>query len=806
MSDQWKLVYDAYIPEHQGLREALCVLGNGYFCSRGAFPWTEADDFNYPGTYLAGGYNRLKTIIAGRAIENEDLVNMPNPMGIAFKLPGLDWFRLDGGVDILDFSQELDLKRGLFSLEMRVRDRQDRETTVKARRFVHMSEEHLAGVELTIIPENWTETMEVRSHLDGRVINAGVKRYRELSSTHLEPLEAEGFVGEKSGEPLVFLVAETNQSRIRLGQSARTRVLRDGEVVALQPETVTERGYVGQNYRIDMKAGVPVTFEKIIAFFTSRDIAISEPGLAARETVDGAPSFDDLADTHAAAWGRLWERFDIDIEGDTHTQLVCRLHIFHMLQTLSPNSIDLDVGVPARGWHGEAYRGHVFWDELYILPFINMRLPAVAEQMIRYRFNRLPKARAAAREQGYAGAMFPWQSGADGREESQVMHLNPRSGRWIPDNTFVQRHVSLAIAYNVWQHYVATGSKPFLEHGGAEILLEVARFFASIAKYDPAADRFEIHGVMGPDEYHEAYPDWEEEPGLSNNAYTNVMVAWLMATATEVLSLVDHAHRKELIDLLSITEEERDRWDKMSRRMKVPFHGDGIISQFEGYELLQEFDWDGYREKYGNIQRLDRILESEGDSANRYQLSKQADVLMLFYLFSRPILATQLNRLGYELTEDMWNKNLDYYYARTSHGSTLSYLVHAWVMARTRPDKAWEMFVHALNSDITDIQGGTTAEGIHLGLMVGTVDLIQRGFTGLDIRDNALWFDPLLPEKLSRVRLRLRWLNHWLNIELTRNELAIYVDEAWPHSVPVHVRGERNDLAPGREYRFSLSS
>ena len=72
----------------------------------------------------------------------------------------------------------------------------------------------------------------------------------------------------------------------------------------------------------------------------------------------------------------------------------------------------------------------------------------------------------------------------------------------------------------------------------------------------------------------------------------------------------------------------------VSRKMRVVFHEDGVISQFEGYEELTELNWDVYRDRYGDISRLDRILEDEGDTPNAYKASKQADVLMLFYLLS----------------------------------------------------------------------------------------------------------------------------------------------------------------------------
>jgi trehalose/maltose hydrolase-like predicted phosphorylase len=340
--------------------------------------------------------------------------------------------------------------------------------------------------------------------------------------------------------------------------------------------------------------------------------------------------------------------------------------------------------------------------------------------------------------------MFPWQSGSDGREESQKVHLNPESGRWLPDETHLQRHVNAAIAYNVWRYYEATGDMEFLASYGAEMLVEIARFWASIASYQFEHDRYEIRGVMGPDEFHTRYPD-AETPGLNNNAYTNVMAAWVLRCAGGVLELLDEERRDHAREELKIEDEELVRWDEVSRKLFIPFHGDGIISQFEGYEELEEFDWEGYREKYGNIQRLDRILEAEGDDVNRYQASKQADVLMLFYLFSAEELEELFEHMGHEFDPELIPRNIDYYMQRTSHGSTLSRIVHYWVMARADREQDWSLFQDALRSDIDDIQGGTTHEGIHLGAMAGTVDLIQRCHTGLEMRDGVLWFDPVLP-------------------------------------------------------------
>jgi alpha,alpha-trehalase len=251
------------------------------------------------------------------------------------------------------------------------------------------------------------------------------------------------------------------------------------------------------------------------------------------------------------------------------------------------------------------------------------------------------------------------------------------------------------------------------------------------------------------------------------------MTVWILCTALDMLALLPEDRRQELCESLDLLQKELDHWDSISRKMYVPIHDDGIISQFEGYEDLQEFDWEGYRKKYGNIQRLDRILEAEGDSPNRYKLSKQADVLMLFYLLSAEELGRLFNRIGYPFEPETIPKNVEYHLKRTSHGSTLSRIVHSWVLARSDRASSWELFVQALRSDIDDIQMGTTPEGIHLGAMAGTVDLLQRCSTGLEIRGDALWFNPCLPEELRRLLMRVRYRGHTIAIDITHERLRV---------------------------------
>ncbi|WP_069171752.1 glycoside hydrolase family 65 protein [Streptomyces griseus] len=770
----WTWSYEGYEPRKERLREALCTLGNGYFATRGAAPETSAGEFHYPGTYAAGCYNRLTSTVQGRQVENEDMVNLPDWLPLRYRLhpagaagPG-PWLSPDDP-SLVGHRQSLDLRGGTLTRRSVYEDGEGRRLTVEQERLVHMEDPHLAALHTTFTADGWEGELEVESGIDGDVRNSGVARYRDLANRHLTGWET----GVEPGS-VVWLRCRTVESDIGVALAARTvaAAVPQGDAGRYRAEPRRLPRVVQQALRLPMAPDAAVAVDKTVALYTSRDAAIGSPLRAAVSAVRRAPAYSRLLASHRRAWANLWQQVKLEVPGEPGR--ILRLHLFHVLQTLSPHTAELDVGVPARGLHGEAYRGHVFWDELFVLPFLNLHLPEVSRGLLDYRYRRLPAACRAAREAGRAGAMYPWQSAAEGREETQEVHLNPRSGRWLTDRSRLQHHVGSAVAYNVWQYCQATGDTEYLYSKGAEMLLQIARFWADSATWDPALGRYRIRHVMGPDEYHDGYPD-SDVAGLDDNTYTNVTAAWVLARAGEIVLALPGSRRRKLLEEMRIEPAELSRWEDVSHRLHVPYHRD-VISQFAGYGDLAELDWDGLRARYGDIRRLDRILEAEGDTVNRYQASKQADVLMLGYLFSPRELSGLFRRLGHELDDETWRATTDYYLARTSHGSTLSSLVHAWVLARTRRADAWAYCEEALIGDIADIQGGTTEEGIHLGAMAGTLDFVQRGMTGLETRDDALRLSPATLPQLSKFGMRLRFRGHWdvdLRLRAERVRVAV---------------------------------
>ncbi|MGP9820267.1 glycoside hydrolase family 65 protein [Salinarimonas sp. NSM] len=799
MTGEWTLGYDGFDPGAEGLREVLCALGNGYLVSRAAAADARADDVHYPGTYLAGGYDRLTTRVGDRDIENEDLVNLPSWLPLHLRAEDGPWLHA-GDYERLDYAQELSLKDGVLRRGFRLRDAAGRITRWEEERLVSMHDPHVCALALTLTPENWSGRLGLRAGVDGGVTNRGVTRYRALDGRHLAPPETT--CGE---DGIVALRTRFVQARREVALAQRLAVETHGaRILSDRREALAESAW--QELEIEAEAGRSLRVEKIAAYFSSHDHAVAEPLHEACRRVAMVASFDAARAAHALAWRHLWEEADIRVESaqDGGAQLKLRLHVFHLLQTASPHSVDLDVGVPPRGWHGEAYRGHIMWDELFIFPFLTLRLPVLTRALLRYRWRRLGEARRAARAEGLAGAMFPWMSGSNGREETQTVHLNPLSGRWLPDNSWRQRHIGAAVAYNVWQYYEATDDREFLRDYGAELFLEIVRFWSSLAERREDG-RFSIRGVMGPDEFHDGYPgrDATTAGGLDDNAYTNFMVAWLLTRASDVLDLLPDDNRRRLCETLAISPEEIARWDAISRGLVIPFH-DGVISQFDGYGALKEFDWAGYQARWPSLQRLDRILEAEGEDPNAYKVSKQADVLMIFYLFSREEIREILDRLGYAFSSAQILGTIDYYLARVSHGSTLSFVTHAWVLARSDRKASWRLALEALDSDIADVQGGTTKEGIHLGAMAGTVDLVQRCYTGIGMRASTLVLDPRLPEEVTRLETTVRFRRQILDLAITQDTLTVSSRTMSAPPVSIAYRGHAREISPGQSFTFGL--
>lgn len=753
-----RLVYHDYDVAKERSREALLTVGNGFFGTRGAMEETSANPVNYPGTYIAGLYNKLKTPVAGRDVENEDFVNVPNWLPVSFKIDDDAWFD-PNNTTIIEIKRELDFKTGLLHRLMVVEDEEGHRTKIESCRFASMANMNLAALRYKITPLNYSAPMSIYSALDGTVKNEGVERYKSLKSQHLEPVE-QGGEGAFS-----WIKVKTNQSQIEIAEAAKLS-LKNGDELFTDFGVSSDDGIVYTYMDVDAAIGKTIVLEKIVALATSLETKSETHAFVINQLI-GVGNFDNLFHKSAAAWGNIWDEADIHIEGDRASQRLIRMHIYHLMVSASTHNTKLDASITARGLHGEAYRGHIFWDELFVLPFYDIHFPDVAKALLMYRYRRLDKAREYASKYGYKGAMFPWQSGSDGSEQTQIVHLNPVSGEWGDDYSSLQRHVSLAIAFNVYQYYHITNDQDFVDNYGAEMFFEIARYWADMSVFDDETGRYSISGVMGPDEFHEMYPG-AEKGGLKDNAYTNVMVAWLFKKAKEMAGKLDEEHKNELFSKIGLQDTEIEQWQEIRKKLRLVINEEGIIAQYDGYFDLKELDWDYYRKKYGNIHRMDRLLKAEGKSADDYKVAKQADTLMIFYNLKKDEVDLLLSEMGYSLPEDYLEKNLHYYLKRTSHGSTLSKVVHSQLANMVgNKELSWKLYNDALESDYNDVQGGTTGEGIHAGVMAGTLLIALSNFAGIDLRGDKLSINPQMPQRWTAIATKLQFKQIDWKVEVT---------------------------------------
>lgn len=753
LPDTWKIAYlePATGPKSYG-QEALLSLGNGFIGWRGAPVFSQESADHYPGLYLAGVYNQTTTPLAGKEIVNEDLVNLPNPQRFRIFIAGqeVDYRQIKTRESTLDLAQGCEIDRYTFTTAKGI-------LTLVSQKVVDPINYHLLGLKVALTCD-FTAPLRVESVVDTAVLNHNVARYRDFDSRE--------FTVETLAPHHVKVL--TRQSRLQIDLAVNTQ---SSQELSKQTQTTTNELIA----RFDFTAQAQTTYEftKVIGVTVSNEIGYDSQLVAQVEQQVAQTPYAKLVSTAQTYWQKVWQDQDLIVEApNPQIQQLIRLNIFHLQQAANPYANKhLDASVPARGLTGEGYRGHIFWDEIFFLPYYVRANPDVAKDLLEYRVKRLAAAQKNAQQDQEAGAMYPWQSAMIGDEQAQIIHLNPVNNQWDPDNSRRQRHVSLAIAYNVWSYYHLTGDAAFLNSGALKMLLEISKFWLNRAKID-ASGRYDISGVMGPDEFHENYPG-ANRGGFKNNAYTNILVAWLLNWLQELAqdSQVDFA---KISQATGFDAAWQNKAQAVSKKLNLEINAQGIVAQFAGYFDLKRLDFAAYQEKYGDIYRIDRILKAEGKTPDAYQVAKQGDFLMAIYVLGAAKTQEVISNLGYHLPSDWLDRNTAYYLERTTHGSTTSRPVFATALVDLHKiPQATDYLVTALGSDFNDIQGGTTAEGIHVGVMGETLEVITRSFAGIDLSQKTIAINPQLPPDWHRIEVHFLAHGVRYRVEVTAKAVTV---------------------------------
>lgn len=802
-TNEWSIAIQGIKQEDEGRREALFALGNGYIVTRSCLTQYSADTYHYPGTYRAGCYNRLESEIQGDLVETESLVNLPNWTLIQIYTEDQSPFTVK--LDDAEHLQCLDLHCGVFNRSYTLVDETGRQLHLRERRLVSMDDPHVAAVSLEIRPLGWSGPIVLDSLIDVNIENKNIASFEDYQHRHLLA------VHEKSEQDGIAVAhVRTVNSNIHIIQVTRTTLQCSSGIKIL--DTPIDGGH---RYTVNVFDQTPLVIEKICVLETSAATPNETSANADTSDPDWLEVIDKLSAKvkalgrfvylealHAKAWDQLWKRAAVRVD-DSHIAPKLRFDIFHILQTYSPHSTQLDVGIPARGWHGEGYHGHAFWDELFVMSFLTMQFPEVAKSHLMYRCRRLAIARDAATKAGHDGAMYPWRSAQTGEEVTLRYQKNMLSGDYSRDHTCLQRHVGTAVAFDIWRYYLATGDQRFLCNHGAEVILEIARFLASIAIHRDEDDRFEIRGVVGPDEYHTRYP-WRDTPGLDNNAFTNVMAAWVLSRGQDVLNALPPLRCAELRTQIDLQDDELALWDRISRRMYVPFQPNGIINQFDGFDLLAKFDEKLLPDEWRD-ERTDWALHAAGHDVNGYQIIKQADALTIFYLLSDREVSELFLRMGYTFDSTCILESAEHYLACSAHQSSLSRIVYAGALAGHDNQTAWKLYCEILETDLDQLKGESVNEGIHLAAMGGAIDVLVRHFHGLHFGADCLIVEPAVPDQLGDTAINFLYHGNSLSL-LHREEKIILRSAEGNQDVRVRSYGKLHLLKAGAELEFQSNA
>ena len=727
MVNPWHVNENPFNPEKLSTNETVYSIGNGYFGTRGTF------EEGYPGanpaTLLFGVFDRVP-------ISKEELANAPDWLPLKLFVND-ERFRLDKGT-ILSYDRTLDMHNGLLTRTVRWESPGGLQLTVRSERFASLADEHVGAIRYSITIDALPSTPAGDDSHGPEVVlwasfNMAVGNYDLM---HWESVD------QGHENDIIWLWSQTRQSHVQLVQAMSFSTGTDG----FQKERLASDVAPGIRLRGTLAPGETLTAEKLVVMYTSRDVP--DPLYAALEHQRSIGPFATLLAQHGEAWQSFWQQSDVLIEGDEQAQQAIRYNIYQL--RINASSHDSRYSIAAKGLEGFGYRGHVFHDtEIFMLPFFTYTQPAIARNLLLYRYRLLPGARAKAVAHGYKGAEYPWESTLDGQETTPPVIIHPESGELIPVlNGEIELHITASVAYAVWHYWHVTGDDSFMKEYGAEILLSTAAFWVSRVQFDPGREGYEINDVIGPDEWHEH---------VDNNAYTNYMAKWNIQTAIDILPWLREtapAKAEELVEQLDLKSETLDHWRDVSARLCIPQDKDtGLFEQFDGFFQLEHLDQTKYAGRTNSYQGLMGLR-----SVQHYQIVKQADVLMLLTVLD--------DQFDLQTKRVNWN----YYYPITDHdfGSSLTPALHTILACELGlTDLAYELFMKGALTDLEDLRLNTS-EGIHCACCGAVWQAAIFGFAGLRLTDSEYRTNPSWPDGWTRLAFNFYHRGKPCHVDLRR--------------------------------------
>ena len=735
----WIVGESDFQPEYLGIYETIFTLSNGYMGARAATEEIYTEETR--GCYVAGVFNEFPG-------EVTELVNIPDWINVDLKLDG-EKFNLKTG-KIISYQRQINIKYGQLIRNIEWESPNGKKIRLTFERFVSLKNIHFTALKVKIIPLNYSGYLGICSGINGQTTNSGVQHFKEGRLRF-------------SSEGIISMTSRTQESNIGVAVAVKHLFSFNGRTSKIKEEVGSQRRKIFLSSRYKIKQNEEFSFTKMVTVYTTRD-----PDFKGKEefsdkkiektAIDNLKKlieigYNMLFEAHKKRWDQLWEQIDIVLDGPDFDQLAIRFSQFHIYQMTPVH--DERLSIAAKGLSGEGYKGHVFWDmEIFILPFLIYTFPEIARRLLFYRYRFLDGAREKAKENGFEGAMYPWECADTGCEVTPKWGgVDFKTGKpqriWTGE---LEQHITCDIVYSIWHYFQATYDYKFMYNYGLEIMLETSRFWASRLEYNPEKDQYEINNVTGPDEYSEH---------INNNTFTNYMVKWQLIKTIQFSEWVKMNQLevwKKVTSKIKLTLNELSDWKEKADKIYIGMDkASGFIHQYEGFTDKREVDLLKYKGKVGAIAQ-----DYNWEEITQMQVLKQSDIIMLFYLLSNDF-SKKIKRL-----------NWDYYEPRTLHDSSLSSSIHT-IVALDIDDikKGYEYFKRSIRIDLGE-NLKSSWDGLHGASLGGNWQAIVNGFGGVRITNKGrLRINPHLPEKWKRLKFKIKWQNEEYCVEITRNTITI---------------------------------
>lgn len=721
--DEWKIIQDKIEFEENRLAESIMSLGNGYMGMRGNYEESYSKD-SHRGSYIAGVWYPDKTRVGWwKNGYPEYFGKVPNSVNYIGIKVFIDDKELDlATCEVKDFYRELDMKNGVLTRKF-IANIDNKEIEVNIVRFLSISRKELAVIKYDVKALNFDGKIKFVPYLDSNVANED-SNYEEEFWTGVD-----SYSNNLEGS-VVASTKENNFNTPVFTIAANMNIKVNGNIDNINHSNSNR--YSENEIEMNISKGEIVGIEKYITIVSTRDYEKSQlikesKKILDEETIKG---YETLYKEHCEAWNKRWETADIKIDGDILAQQGIRYNLFQLFSTYYGEDSRLNIG--PKGFTGEKYGGATYWDtEAYCLPvYLGVTDKQVSKNLLEYRYNQLEPAKTQAKKLGLEGALYPMVTfnGEECHNEWEI--------------TFEEIHRNGTIVYAIYNYTNYTGDYSYIKEKGIDVIVEVARFWASRVHLSTRKDKYMIHGVTGPNEY---------DNNVNNNWYTNYIAKWCLEYAVENIEKLK-SENIEAIIRNNVDDEDINKWSKIAQNMYLPYDEDlDIIVQHDDF-LDKEF----IKVKDLPKENLPLNQKWSWDKILRSCYIKQADVLQGIYYF------------GDKFTKEQKKKNFDFYEPYTVHESSLSPSIYSIIASEIdNLEKAYELYSRTARLDL-DNYNNDTEDGLHITSMSGAWLAIVQGFAGMRTYNGKLSFSPKLPKG---------WIGYSFNINYRENNIRISVTQ-----------------------------